>query len=161
MTSNFLADIPIGFFTHSSISTTKSSGITLRISLFGRSTPLLDISRALSISSEVISHPTIATTHLFFITSRVDELNETYAQITCSPAIFSASSKDLSKLFLNSSISRIFHFLIAFEEDIQTHRMLKFDFLVSLSKYQITVLIFELPISIAVIVLYWAIFSIR
>jgi hypothetical protein len=124
-TSSFFADIPIGFFTHSSISTTNSSGITFSISLFGKSTPLLDISRALSTSSVVISPQTIATTHLFLITSRVDELKDIYAHITCSPAIFSASSKDLSKLFLNSSISRIFHFLIALDAEIHTHRILK------------------------------------
>jgi hypothetical protein len=75
-TSSFLAAIPIGFFTHSSKSTTNSSGITFNISLLGRSTQFFDISSALSISSEVISHPTTATTHLFFRTSKVDELKE-------------------------------------------------------------------------------------
>jgi hypothetical protein len=109
-------------------------------------------------SSVLISHPTIATTPLFLITSKVDELKDIYAPTTCSQAIFSASSKDLSRLFLNSSISRIFHFLIAFDAEIHTHRILKFDFLLSLSKYQITVLIFELHISIAVTVLCHAIF---
>jgi hypothetical protein len=49
--SSFLADIQIGFFTQSSISTLKDSGITLIISLFGKSTPPRAISRTLSTSS--------------------------------------------------------------------------------------------------------------
>jgi len=55
---------------------------------------------------------------LLVITSNEEELKERKAQETCSHAIFSASSKDLSRLLLNSSISRIFPFLIAFEEAI-------------------------------------------
>jgi hypothetical protein len=70
---------------------------------------------------------------------------------------FSASSNDLSKLFLNSSISSIFHFLIALDKTIHTHKILKSS-VFSFSKYQITVLIFELQISIDVIVLYQDIF---
>jgi len=123
ITSNFLADIQIGFFTHSSKSTMKFSGITFNISLFGRSTQFFDISSALSMSSSDISHPETATTHLFLITSNDDELNEIYAHATCSHAIFSASSNVLSRLFLNSSISKIFPFRIAFEEAIPTHNI--------------------------------------
>jgi uncharacterized membrane protein affecting hemolysin expression len=97
--------------------------MTFNISLFGKSTQFLAISKALSISSSDISQPVTATTHLFLNTSKDEELNEIYAQLTCSPAIFSASHKEASKLFLNSSISRIFHFLIAFELDIPTHKI--------------------------------------
>jgi hypothetical protein len=121
ITSNFLAAIQIGFLIHSSKSTLKCSGITFNISLFGKSTPFLAISRALSISSSDTSQPVTATTHLFLNTSNEDELKEIYAQFTCSPAIFSASARDKSKLFLNSSISKIFHFLIALEVEIHTH----------------------------------------
>jgi hypothetical protein len=151
-TSSFLADIQSGFLIPSSKSTTKLSGTTFNISLFGISTPHFALSKALSISSSDTSEPVTETIPLFLITSKLDELNEIYAQFTCSHAIFSASSKDASKLFLNSSISSIFHFLIAVEFDIQTHNILKSSFL-SLSKYQITVLILELHISIVVIVL--------
>jgi len=121
ITSNFLAAIHTGFLIPSSKSTTKFSGITFNISLFGKSIPFLAISNALSISSSIISHQVTATTHLFLNTSNDEELNEIYAHLISSQAIFSASSNDESKLFLNSSISRIFHFLIAFESDIQTH----------------------------------------
>jgi len=54
------------------------------------------------------------------ITSKDEELKDIKAPETCSQAILSASSKDLSKFDLNSSMSRIFHFLIAFESEIQT-----------------------------------------
>jgi hypothetical protein len=60
---------------------------------------------------------------LFLNTSNDEELNEIYAQLTCSQAIFSASAKDASKLFLNSSISSIFHLLIALEAEIHTHNI--------------------------------------
>jgi len=63
--------------------------------------------------------------HLLSTTSNEDELNEIKAHDTCSQAIFSASSRDLSILALNSSISRIFPFLMAFESEIQTHNMCK------------------------------------
>ena len=151
-TSNFLAFIPIGFLTQCSKSTIKFSGITFNISLFGKSTQFLAISRALSISSSDISHPDTAITHLFLITSYEDELNEINAHATSSPDIFSASSRDLSRLFLNSSISRIFHFLIAFESEIPTPNIWKSS-CDSLSKYPIIVLIFELQISMVVITL--------
>jgi hypothetical protein len=75
-TSNFLADIQIGFLIPSSKSTAKFSGITFNISLFGRSIQFLAISNALSISSSEISHQVTATTHLFLKTSNDDELNE-------------------------------------------------------------------------------------
>jgi len=151
-TSSFLADIQSGFLIQVSKSTTKLSETTFKISLFGISTPDFALSKALSISSSEISEPVTETIHLLLITSKLDELKDTYAHETCSPAIFSASSKEESKLFLNSSISSIFHFLIAVEFEIQTHNILKSSFL-SLSKYQITVLILELHISIVVIVL--------
>jgi hypothetical protein len=122
MTSSFLAAIPIGFFTHCSKSTTKYSGIILRISLFGRSTQFLAISKALSTSSGRISSHEIATVPLLVITSKLDELNERNAHEICSHAIFSASSKDLSRLSLNSSISKIFHFRIALDDAIQIPR---------------------------------------
>ena len=115
ITSSFLADIPIGFLTHSSRSTIKYSGTTLSISLFGKSTPFRAISRTLSISSGEISSPETAMIHLLVTTSKDDELKEIFTQVTCSPDIFSASSSEESKLDLNSSISRIFHFLIAYE----------------------------------------------
>ncbi|MDR2411224.1 MAG: hypothetical protein LBD88_01075 [Candidatus Peribacteria bacterium] len=126
--------------------------------MFGKSTQLFALSIALSISSSEISEPEIDIIPLLLITSKLEELKETYAQATCSPAILSASSKEESKLFLNSSISRIFPFLIAVEFEIPTHNMLKSSFF-SLSKYQIIVLILELHISIVVIVLYTDIFS--
>jgi hypothetical protein len=119
-TSIFLAVIQIGFFTQFSRSTIKFSGITFNISLFGKSTPHFAISKALSMSSSAISPPDTATTHLFLITSYDEELNEIYAHVASSQDIFSASSRDLSKLFLNSSISRIFPFLIAFDSEIHT-----------------------------------------
>jgi hypothetical protein len=122
-TSIFLAVIQIGFLTPCSRSTIKFSGITFNISLFGKSTHHLAISNALSISSSAISHHDTATTHLFLITSYDEELNEIYAPAASSQDIFSASSKDLSKLFLNSSISSIFPFLIAFESETQTPRI--------------------------------------
>jgi hypothetical protein len=62
-----------------------------------------------------ISSQEIAIIHLLSTTSNEEELKDRKAQLICSQAIFSASSKDLSKLALNSSISRIFHFLIAFD----------------------------------------------
>jgi hypothetical protein len=87
--------------------------------LFEISIPLSAFSRALLISSSVTSLPETEIIHLFFITSNPEILKEINAQLTCSQAIFSASSRDESKLFLNSSISKIFHFLIAFEFAIQ------------------------------------------
>jgi hypothetical protein len=73
ITSSFLADIQIGFLTHSSKSTTKYSGIIFRISLFGKSIQFFAISSTLSTSSEVIVSQDIATTHLFTITSKLEE----------------------------------------------------------------------------------------
>jgi hypothetical protein len=75
-TSSFLADIQTGFFTQSSKSTTKYSGKTFKISLFGFSIPFLAISRALSTSSCVISFQATAITHLLLITSNDEELND-------------------------------------------------------------------------------------
>lgn len=106
----------------------------------------------------MISLPETAITHLLVITSKEEELKERNTPETCSPAIFSASSKDLSRLFLNSSISRIFPFLIAFDEAIPTHKMWKL-FASSWLNFPMTVLIFEVPISIAVIVELNAIFN--
>jgi poly-D-alanine transfer protein DltD len=73
------------------------------------------MSRTLSISAESISSQEIAIIHLLSTTSNDEELNDRNAQLICSPAIFSASSRDLSKFALNSSMSKIFHFLIAFD----------------------------------------------
>ena len=79
-------------------------------------------------------------------------LNEIYAQLICSPAIFSASSKDLSKSFLNDSISSIFHFLIEEESDSHTQSTTKLSSS-SFKKLQTIVLILLLHISIEVIIL--------
>jgi hypothetical protein len=130
----------------------KLSGITFKISLFGNSTQFLAISRTLIISSFLISSPETAIIHLLLTTSIDEELNEMYAQATCSPAILSASSRDLSKFCLNSSISSIFHFLIALEETTQTHKTANL-FLSFSSNLQMTVFILEPPISIDVIIL--------
>ena len=157
-TSNFLAFIQTGFFIHSSKSTTKLSGITFKISLFCISTQVVAFSSALSISSSVTSLPEIEIIHLLFMTSKPEILKEMNAQFTCSQAIFSASSKEESKLFLNSSMSKIFPFLIAFEFAIHIHKMWK-SLLFSLSKYPIIVLILELHISIVVTVLEADIFN--
>jgi hypothetical protein len=82
-------------------------------------------------------------------------LNDKNAQTICSQDIFSASIKEDSKLFLNSSISRIFPFLIALDSEIQIHNTLKLGIQLFTSsceaKTQITVLILELHISIAAI----------
>jgi hypothetical protein len=115
LTSNFLADIPTGDLIPLSPSTTKLSGITFNISLFGKFIPFFAISRTLSISFPSISSQDIEIIHLLSITSNEEELKEMKAQYTFSHAIFSASSRDLSKFALNSSISNMFHFLIAFD----------------------------------------------
>jgi hypothetical protein len=157
-TSNFLADIQSGFLIPSSKSTIKFSGTTFNISLFGISTQLFALSIALSISSSDTSDPEIDIIHLLFMTSKLEELKEIYAQVTCSQAILSASSKEESRLVLNSSISRMFHFLIAVEFEIPTHNMLNHPSFSS-PKYPIIVLILELHISMVVIALYTDIYS--
>jgi hypothetical protein len=129
----------------------------LRISLFGRSTQFLAISRTLSISSADISSHETAIIPLLLTTSNDEELKERFTQVTCSPDIFSASSSEESKFDLNSSISRIFHFLIAYELDTHTPSTWKSrDF--STAKLQISVRIFDVPISIDVIIFSEAIF---
>jgi hypothetical protein len=89
-TSNFLADIQIGFFTHSSKSTIKYSGITFKISLLGILIHALAASKTLSISHDVISSHEIAVTHFDTTTSKEEELKEIVAQEIPSVAIFSA-----------------------------------------------------------------------
>jgi hypothetical protein len=76
LTSNFLALIHIGDFIPSSKSTTKLSGITFNISLFGKLIQFLAISSTLSTSEDSISSHDIATIHLLSITSNDEELKD-------------------------------------------------------------------------------------
>jgi hypothetical protein len=75
------------------------------------------------------------------------------AQTICSPDIFSASSKESSTFFLNSSISNIFPFLMALDSEIQTPKTLKSPSWEahSCQKTPITVFILELQTSIVAI----------